>query len=256
MVTHLHMGWRDVCFANWPVDPEVVAPHLPDGVSVDTYDDRAWLSVTPFTNVDVRPAFVPRGWGIPLPEINLRTYVRRDGDGADDAPAGESPATRRAPDVERRERADVSSIYFFSLDAAGIAAVLGARLTHRLPYYYARIEMAPEGEGFRFASRRRHPGSPPASFRGYYEPTGDRFLADAGSLAEFLTDRDRYYTVGRRGELRYADVRHEPWPLYEARAAVEENTLFQASGLDHPESDPVFLYSPGVTTLATPSRRP
>jgi len=115
--------------------------------------------------------------------------------------------------------------------------------------------MAPEGDGFRFASRWVHPGSRPAGVRTRYEPTGEAFLADDGTLVDFLTDRNRYYAVGRRGELRYADVRHEPWPLYEADVEVAENTLFQASGFGHPTSEPTVLYSPGVTTLASSSRR-
>jgi uncharacterized protein YqjF (DUF2071 family) len=34
-----------------------------------------------------------------------------------------------------------SGVYFFSLDAQGILAVVGARLFHHLPYYYARCSL-------------------------------------------------------------------------------------------------------------------
>ena len=106
MVTALHMGWRHVLFANWPIDPEILDAHLPSALSVDTYDGDAWLSVVPFTNVDVRPTWVPEGWGFPLPELNLRTYVTHDGH---------------------------NGVYFFSLDSQGIFGVVGARLFHHLP---------------------------------------------------------------------------------------------------------------------------
>ncbi|PSP68804.1 hypothetical protein BRC79_05335, partial [Halobacteriales archaeon QH_8_67_27] len=69
------MGWRHLLFANWPVDPDVVDAHIPDRLTVDTYDGRAWLSVVPFTNVEVRPTGLPAWTGLNLPELNLRTYV-------------------------------------------------------------------------------------------------------------------------------------------------------------------------------------
>lgn len=52
MLGSIHMGWRRVLFANWPVDPEVVQPHVPDALTLDTVGGEAWLSVVPFTNVD------------------------------------------------------------------------------------------------------------------------------------------------------------------------------------------------------------
>ena len=227
MVVPLRMGWRHVLFANWPVDPSVVAPHVPDAVDLDTYDGRAWLSILPFTNVDVRPPFVPKG--VRVPEVNLRTYVTREG----------RPA-----------------IYFFNLDAASLLTVLGARATHFLPYYYAKIrhEVGDDGR-VRVESRRRHPGARPAEFVATYGPNGEQFRSERGSLAEFLTERHRYYTESPSGNLRYADVRHERWPLSPATATIEENTLFRANAFDPPDGDPICYYSPGVDVLASPNRR-
>lgn len=226
MVTSLHMGWRHVLFANWPVDPDVVRAHVPDTLTVDTYDGDAWLSVVPFTNVDVRPAWAPEGFGLPLPELNLRTYVSRCGQ---------------------------EGVYFFSLDAQGVLAVLGARFFHHLPYYYARIALETDGSSVSFTSERRHPGARPAHFSGVYRVAGDRLDADAGSLTEFLTERYRYYTETPSGSLRYARIDHEPWPLYDASVDVAANTLFRANGFADPVSEPVHYYSPGVETTASRS---
>jgi uncharacterized protein YqjF (DUF2071 family) len=243
MVVPLHMGWRRVLFANWSVDPSVVAPHVPDSVSLDTYDGRAWLSVIAFVNVDVRPPWLPSGSGIRIPEVNLRTYVTKEG----------RPA-----------------IYFFNLDVADPFTVVGARLTHFLPYYYASIDLADvRGPGTeladtdladtdgrtRFESRRRHPGARPGAFVAEYGPDGQRFESERGSLAEFLTERHRYYTESPGGTLRYADVTHPRWPLYPAEATIEENTLFRANAFETPESEPICYYSPSVDVLASPNRR-
>lgn len=228
MVVSLHMGWRHVLFANWPVDPAIVRPHIPDGLTVDTYDGQAWLSVVPFTNVDVRPAILPAGLGVRLPELNLRTYVTHpDGDG----------------------------VYFFSLDAQGVLGVLGARVFHYLPYYYARITLAAAEDQVRFESHRRHPGDRPAHVRCAYRPVGERLDVQPGSRAAFLTERYRYYTESPSGALRYAHIDHDQWPLYDAETTVVENTLFQANGFAPPASEPVSLYSPGVDVVASESRR-
>ena len=223
------MSWRALLFANWPVDPDVVAAHLPDALPVDTYDGEAWLSVVPFTNAAVRPRGVPASLGVDLPELNLRTYVRVDG---------------------------TPSVYFFSLDAQGVLSVIGARLLHHLPYFYARIDHARDETGrIRFESRRLHPGARPAAFVGSYEPTGERLDPAPDSLATFLTERYRFYTESPFGTIRYADVEHDPWPLYPAAVTIEENTLFRADGFADPAGDPVCYYSPRLDIAASRSKR-
>ena len=228
MVLSLEMGWRHLLFQNWPVDEDVLEAHLPEQLTVDTHDGTGWLSVIPFTNVDVRPRGVPRRLGVPLPEINLRTYVTRDGEPA---------------------------VYFFSLDAQGVASVLGARLFHHLPYYYARISLERTADGVRFESRRRHPGDRPAVYEATYRPTGESFAAPEDPVAEFLVERYRFYTEAPDGSLRYTDVDHEPWTLYPATATVERNTLLAANGFALPESEPTYYYSPGLDVVAAASQR-
>jgi hypothetical protein len=225
MVTALHMGWRHVLFANWPVDPELLDAHLPSVLSVDAYDGDAWLSVVPFTNVDVRPTWVPDGWGVRLPERNLRTYVTHDG------------------------------VYFFSLDAQGIFDVVGARLFDHLPYYYARCSLTEVDGDVRFASRRLHPGTRPVHFQGTYSSSGRQLDVQSGSIEEFLTERYRYYTEAQDGSLRYAAIAHESWSPYAADPTVESNALFEANGFTRPETEPVHDYSPGVTTIVSSNRR-
>jgi uncharacterized protein YqjF (DUF2071 family) len=228
MVMALHMEWRHVLFANWPVDPELLVDHVPAALSLDTYDGDAWLSVVPFKNVDVRPTWLPAGWGYPLPELNLRTYVTHNGH---------------------------DGVYFFSLDAQGIVSVIGARLFHHLPYYYARCSVTDENGDIRFQSRRLHPGARPVHFDGTYSPTGSELEVPAGSLEAFLTARYRYYTEAPDGSVRYSTVDHTSWPLYDTDPEIRTNTLFEANGFSHPERNPVHFYSPGVRTIASPNRR-
>ncbi len=224
----LAFGWRHLLFANWPVDADRLDSHLPEALSIRTHDGSGWLSVVPFVNVDTRPRGLPERAGIDLPELNLRTYVAHRGE---------------------------PGIYFFSLDAQGIASVLGARVSHHLPYYYARMDCRVIDDRVRFTSRRLHPGDRPARFEATYRPAGAPFTPEPGSRAEFLTERRRLYTQGTDGTVRYTDVDHPPWTLYPATMTTKENTLFEANGFDHPEADPVCYYSPGLDVVTARSKR-
>ncbi len=224
----LAFGWRHLLFANWPVDADALAAHLPDALSVQEHDGTGWLSVIPFVNVHTRPRGLPKWVGVRVPELNVRTYVTCDGE---------------------------PGVYFFSLDAGSALAVLGARATHFLPYYYAHSRLRVDDGRVTFESRRRQPGDRPARYAASYRPAGDPFEADPGSLAAFLAERRRLYTQSPSGAVRYTDVTHPRWPLYRAEVSVEANGLFEANGFAHPDADPTLYYSPGVDVVTTRSKR-
>nr|WP_090309742.1 DUF2071 domain-containing protein [Natronorubrum texcoconense] len=49
-------------------------PHLPERLTLDTYDEQAWLSVVPFTNVEERlRVFLPERELHSAPSNNLKT---------------------------------------------------------------------------------------------------------------------------------------------------------------------------------------
>src|SRR5438105_12101885 len=64
----IHMTWRDLLFAHWPVAVEHLRAVVPEPLPIDTYDGSAWVGVIPFViDMDVR--------GVPLlrrtPELNV-----------------------------------------------------------------------------------------------------------------------------------------------------------------------------------------
>lgn len=203
----MKMTWSELLFAHWSVAPEVVAPRLPRGLELDTFDGRAWLGVVPFRMSGVRmqgwPAF---GFGEEFPELNLRTYVRH---------------------------ADRPGVWFFSLDAASPLAVAGARAWFQLPYFAARMSCTSLADGsVRYSSSRRHPGAPSAEFEATYQPTSDPRTAARGSLEHFLVERYCLYSTDVGGCLTRGEIAHAPWPIRDARANVSVNTLARASGFE------------------------
>lgn len=222
------MGWRQLLFANWAVDPAAVAARIPDGLDVDTFDGRAWLSVVPFTNEAIRPRGLPATVGMDLPELNLRTYVTCEGR---------------------------SGVYFFSLDAPRRLAVYAARRLHHLPYYHAHVEMESPGTEVQFTCRRCHPGARAAALQVTYEPAGDAFVPDEGTLAGFLVDRTRLFAEAPDGTIRHTAVHHPSWRLTPATADIDQNTVIRAAGFDQPTGPPIHFVSPGVDVVASPSHR-
>ena len=214
--------WNDLLFAHWPVPPAAIAPLIPQGVQVDTFHGSAWLGVVPFWMDRIKFRGIPQIPGTSsFPELNLRTYVRDPHSGA-------------------------PGVYFLSLDASNLLAVLLGRALYRLPYHWAdmRIEQRRERE-FWFASRRRMT-APPVLFSARYRGLGPtRRLAESrpGSLEYFLTERYCLFTRGRDGHAMRANVHHVPWPLEEAEAEIEHNDLAAAMGIRLPDVPPVLHYS-------------
>jgi len=217
----LTMTWQDVGFMHWPVEPETIEAALPDGLAVDTYDDRAWLSVVPFRMADIRPRASPIGRS--FGELNLRTYVVADG---------------------------TPGVYFYSLDADDRLSVTLARRLFQLSYYRTSMQIRADGDCVEFRSRRTSSRAPPADFHATYEPTGQPATPEPGSLESFLVERYRFYAASDDGTVYYADIDHEPWPLQAGRADIRRNGLFAASGFDRPDGDPLVHYCTELAVTA------
>lgn len=186
--------WDELLFAHWRVPIADLREHLPAELEVDTHEGEAWLGITPFAVTALRLRGLP-----PVPylssflELNVRTYVT-DG--------GERPG-----------------IWFFSLDASSRLAVEGARRLYRLPYFQARMRGRPRYRCSRVGGRRPH------LFEASFEPDGEVFQAEPGTLEHFLVERYCLYTTDESGALHRAEIHHRPWPLQPAEAQVELNTM-------------------------------
>ena len=191
--------WDDLLFAHWRLAPEALGRHVPSSLPLDTFDGAAWLGITPFRVAGLRVRGTPP---VPIlssfPELNVRTYVTVDGN---------------------------PGILFFSLDAASAFAVAAARRSYKLPYFWARMSAARRGSGIEYASQRRGVARGDFAFRARYEPTGEVFTAEPGSLEYFLAERYCLYTLDEAGRILRADIHHPPWPLQEAVAEIEWNTM-------------------------------
>jgi uncharacterized protein YqjF (DUF2071 family) len=223
----LHQTWRDLLFAHWPVRVPVLRRFVPPGLEIDTFHGRGWVAVVPFRMTGVRPRFVPSVPGLSsFPELNVRTYVRRNGK---------------------------PGVWFFSLEATNRVAVHVARAVFHLPYFRAKMHCAPHRlGGVEYESRRIHDGAPPAEFEARYAPIGPVQQPGRGSLEHWLTERYCLYAEDGAGRLHRGDVQHAPWPLQRAEAEIRTNTMAAASGIELPDEAPLLHFAERVDVVVWP----
>ena len=147
-------------------------------------------------------------------------------------------------------------VWFLSLDAARLPAVVTARSIYRLPYLWSAMQIHHVDDTVSYTSRRRWPG-PRGASSSVRIRIGDRYEpADLGDLDHFLTARWRLYSPSRRG-LRAALAQHAPWPLHRAELLDLDDELLEAGGLPTPTGPPICHWSPGVEVrIGIPHRLP
>ncbi|HEV8040084.1 MAG TPA: DUF2071 domain-containing protein [Bryobacteraceae bacterium] len=208
----MRQTWRNLTFLHWRYEPGVVARLLPPGLQLDTFDGAAYVGLIPFEIHNLR--------GIPhFPETNVRTYVI-------------------GPDGSR-------AVWFFSLDAARLLAVIGARVAYHLPYFWAKMHVRAEDGKVCYTSRRKWPHSVRHFADIVIKPEDRRPRSWQGTAlphVDFLTARYRLYALnGRR--LAYAQIEHDPWPLTRATVIKLDQNLIEAAGLPTPQGAPLVDYA-------------
>jgi uncharacterized protein YqjF (DUF2071 family) len=162
-------------------------------------------------------------------ETNVRTYVR-DEHGRD-------------------------GVWFCSLEAARLPAVVAARTTYQLPYFWASMRMTGTPERWVYSTRRRWPGPQGVGGTVVVRPGDPIPPQQVSELEHFLTARWRLFSHAGNGTLRYADAEHPPWPLHRAELESCDDSLVTATGLPRPSGEPLVHYSPGVEVRIGRPRR-
>jgi len=217
--------WDRLTFLHWSFETNAVQRLLPAGLDVDAIDGRAWVGLVPFFMAVSTPRTKPRPWLTTFCETNVRTYVC-------------DAAGRRG-------------IWFFSLDAARLGAVLTARATYRLPYYWSRMRLeespgaADPPRTIEYSCRRRWPGPRGASSHQVVDIGEPYAPSELTPFDHFLTARWILFSIdGSRARL--ARAYHEPWVLHRATVRHCNDELLEAAGLPPSPEAPIVHYSPGV----------
>jgi uncharacterized protein YqjF (DUF2071 family) len=205
--------WRSLTFLHWRYDAEIIARALPNGLTLDTFDGSAWVGLVPFVLAGVQAyGFPTLPWISEFPETNVRTYVR-------------------GADGER-------GVWFFTLEADRLAAVLLARAWYHLPYRWAAMRVERQQSAIWYHSKRSRLFGKGSSEIGI--EVGAPMVTT--ELDHFLTARFRLYAASK-GRIAYAQIEHDPWPLRHARLTNLDEDLMENSGVPRPKGEPLVHYS-------------
>lgn len=198
--------WEHLLFLHWAWEAAEVQRTLPPGLTVDTFDGRAWLGVVPFFMCDVRPSWLPALPGVSnFLELNLRTYVY---------------------DAQGRP-----GVWFYSLDCNQWLAVKIARTFFHLRYEHAQMQaVVGGGNDVEYQSRR---GGSDRTSRFRYSASRETHEAQLGSLEFFLVERYRLFAHDRRRQrLLTGRVWHKPYQIGGATVSAWDDTVLSMSGFD------------------------
>ena len=207
----MRQRWAELLFLHWAWDAAEIQKTLPAGLTVDTFDGKAWVGLVPFFMERVRPRGLPAVAGISnFLELNVRTYVH---------------------DAEGRP-----GVWFYSLDADQWLAVKIAQWFFHLPYQHAKMSATVEAHtgAVDYRVQRRRAGAAGESrfvYRGVRAGGGNE--ATAGSLEFFLVERYRLFAHDpRRDRLLTGKVHHAPYRIGPAEVAAWDDAMLKLAGLD------------------------
>jgi len=201
--------WKHLAMLNYEIEPSVLAPFVPRGTEIDSWNGKTFVSVVGFLFQRTRVLGIPIPFHRNFVEINLRFYIRR-----------------KAPDGWRR------GVVFIKEIVPRTAIALVARKFYNEPYIALpmahRIEGTPGSlkaveYSWRFNGRQN---ALSLATNGEAQPLRD------GSEAEFITEHYWGYNRQRDGSTLEYRVEHPRWRVYEtadARLDCDVAGLYGAS---------------------------
>jgi uncharacterized protein len=124
----------------------------------------------------------------------------------------------------------------------------GPRTFYHLPYFHARIKVEVADGEVSYGPRRTE-GEAQLSVRRH--PAGAVRLRSPGSLDHRLTERYCRYAVVD-GRVYRAEIHHLPWPLEDAKAEIESNTMAAAAGIELPQAEARLHFAKRLDVLIWP----
>lgn len=234
--------WRNLVMLNYAVDPEILAPLVPAGTTLDHWHGRTYVSLVGFLFANTRLLGLPIPCHRTFEEVNLRFYVRRELGGE----------LRRAVTFIKE-----------LVPRAAIARV--ARMAYNEPY-----DAVPMRHSFGVVGDSDVPVSVRYGWQsaGHWNeievaPRGTGMRAPENSEEQFITEHYWGYTRQRDGSTVEYRVEHEPWRVWDVAAptvigdwAATYGTMWSRILAAPPRSSfladgsPVTVYMP--TRLAAP----
>lgn len=223
--THvMFQSWHDLLFLHWEFDAQLIQASLPPGLTVDSWNGKAYIGIVPFLMRNIRPRFLPAVPGISnFHEVNVRTYVY--------------------------DKHGTPGVWFYSLDANQWLAVRLARSLFQLPYFDAKMgHQKSAAQPVQISYQTHRKGAEFTTQSNFsYRVGASLGAAEPGSFEFFLAERYILFACRKNGQLYSGQVIHTPYPLYSVDVQTQDTHLIDLAGFKAPVRQPEHaLFSPGV----------
>lgn len=216
--------WTHLFLATYAVPPEMLRPRLPKDLEPDLRDGQAFVSLVAFQFLDTRV------WGISWPgyrdfaELNLRSYVRHNGE---------------------------RGVIFFREYVPQRLVAWIARLIYNEPYRVAPFSAAIREDAATVTAEYR---LTQGGREHVLSVTGKKpaYVPDENSTEHFFKEQRWGYGTSRAGELIRYDVAHPPWevcPVADYRVDLDWESVYGPEWAFLQEAPPystVFALGSGV----------
>lgn len=189
--------WRYLALVNYAVDPDVLAPLVPRGTELDTFEGVTYVSLVGFVFFDTRVLGIPIPLHRDFEEVNLRFYVRRE-----------------AEDGWRRGVVFVKELVPRALVARVANAAYGEN--YRALPMNCNIDVQPERAIWGVSYSWKHAGRDTSL---HVFGNGLPTPPEPGSASEFLAEHYWGYLRARDGSTMEYRVDHAPWTIRAASRA-------------------------------------
>jgi|GEM_PF-1043316 len=189
-------AWKDLLVASYEVPKEALQPYLPEGVELDSWNGKHYMSLVALQCQDIKGLGFKVPGGGDFEQVNLRFYTKRE------TPEGEKKG------VVFIKQVVPSEVVAFAGKSLVNEAMITAPMSHQVPEGSAEGEVSykwyVDGKISEMSARRAGQARP---------------LVE-GSQEEFLLENYTGFSVQRDGQTIEYDVEHPPWKTYQAAEPV------------------------------------
>lgn len=200
--------WRHLVMLNYPVERELLEPHVPKGTVLDTYQGKAYVSVVGFLFLKTRVLGIPIPLHQDFEEVNLRFYVRRFAEG--DWRRGVVFIKELVP------KPAIAALARTVYNERYQAVPMRHDIENRADGTLRAVEYGWEVEG-RWGRMRA-------------EASGCSRETSPGSLEEFITEHCWGYVQQRDGSCMEYEVEHPRWEVWTATNVVVDGDIASTYG--------------------------
>lgn len=213
-----YQEWNKAIFLHWEVEPADVQTFLPDSVTLDTINGKAWVSLVAFNMNHIGVRMLPKMPHISdFYEINIRTYIKCK---------------------------NKSSVYFLSMEGSKRSSCKILKAISKFPYEYSKMKRT----DYSYESKNSNQNN---SFDLIYRTKKESSKKD--HIDRWLTERYAVFQEHKNKLIEY-DVHHLEWPLKE----ISTNSLkIDYPKFNHLINKPPdrMHYSEGVKVLTWNKRK-